>query len=38
MPKGPSYHYTTVLKEIRGNRANREIISIRSIIDIRYRD
>ena len=37
MPKGPPYHYTIVLKETWGDRANCEIISIRSIIDMRYR-
>ena len=36
MLKGLSYHYTTVLKETRDDRANCEIISIKSIIDMRY--
>ena len=35
MLKEPSYYYTTVLKETRGDRANCEITSIRSIIDMR---
>ena len=36
MLKGPSYYYTIALKETRDDRANSEIMSIRSIIDIRY--